>query len=75
MNLIISVKLNVFNFNRLLPALKLSRLNHERNMRTKHYLQAETVLNPCVCGVGCERTTGDGLFHWRVLDYGHEVMV
>ncbi len=33
MNLILSVKLNVFNFNRLLPALKPSRLNHERNMR------------------------------------------
>ncbi len=49
---------------------KLFHLNQERNMYKSSTVykqkQSKTALNEDVGGFWCERTTGDGLFHWRM---------
>ncbi len=53
---------------------KLSHLNWERNMHRSSTVykrkQSKTVLNKYVSRFCLERTTGDGLFHWRKWYYG-----
>ncbi len=42
----------------------------EKYVQIKHHLQAKTILNNYIVGFCCERTTVDGLFHWRKHYYG-----
>ncbi len=56
----------------MLPPMKMwSGLNQERSpAQIKRCLQAKTVLNKYVGAFWCERTAGDGHFHWRKCYYG-----
>ncbi len=50
---------------------KSSGLNRgEKSAQIKHRLQAKSAQNKYVAGFWCDRTTGDGLFHWRKCYYG-----
>ncbi len=42
----------------------------EKYAQSKHFLQAKTDLNKYVGEFLCERTTSDGLSHWRKSYYG-----
>ncbi len=41
----------------------------EKYAKTRHSLQVKTVQNKYVGEFGCERKTGDGLFHYRKCYY------
>ncbi len=52
---------------------KFSITSGEKYAQIKHSLQAKQskiVLNKYVGGFWCEKTIGEGLFHWRKISYG-----